>query len=113
MYTYKAKIVNVVDGDTMDAIVDLGFYMTFKIRLRVMNLDTPETFKPKSESEALHGSAASRRAKELLMNQDVIIKTNKDMSVYGRYSAIITMPDGRDFAEVMVKEGFQKKEKYE
>ena len=112
MYTYKAKISNVVDGDTMDAIFDLGFYMTFKIRLRVMNLDTPETFKPRSESEALHGSAASGRAKELLLNKDVVVKTNKDMSVYGRYSAIITMPDGRDFAEVMVKEGFQKKDKY-
>jgi len=112
MYTYKAKIVKVVDGDTMDAIIDLGFNMTFKIRLRVMNLDTPETFKPTSEDEKIAGSAATGRAKELLMDKDVVVKTNKDASVYNRYSAIITMPDGRSFAEVMVQEGFQKKDKY-
>ena len=112
MYTYKAKVVKVIDGDTMDVVVDLGFNMTFKIRLRVMNIDTPEVFKPTSQAEAQHGSAASGRAKELLMDKDIVIQTYKDASVYNRYSAKITMSDNRDFAEVMVKEGFQKKDKY-
>jgi len=113
VYTYKAKVIKIVDGDTMDVVTDLGFNMTMKIRLRVMNIDTPEVFKPESEAEALHGAEASRRAKELLLDKEVTIQTFKDASAYNRYSAKVTLSDGRDFCEIMLKEGYQKKEKYE
>lgn len=113
MYNYTAKIVKVVDGDTMDALVDLGFNMTMRIRLRVMELDTPELFRPKSEAEALHAAEARDRAIQLLNEKSVIINTFKDPSAYNRYSAKITMSDGRDFAQVMLQEGFQKKDNYE
>jgi micrococcal nuclease len=113
VYTYKAKVIKIVDGDTMDVAVDLGFNMTMRIRIRVMGIDTPEVFKPESESEAIHGAEASRRAKELLLDKDITIQTFKDASAYNRYSAKITLPDGKDFCEIMLKEGFQKNEKYE
>jgi micrococcal nuclease len=112
MYTYNAKIVKVIDGDTMDALVDLGFNMTIRIRLRAMNIDTPEIFKPNSEGEALHAVAAKNRAIELLNDKNVVIVTYKDPSAYNRYSSKITMPDGRDFSQVMIQEGFQKKNEY-
>tara|TARA_Y100000401_G_C8304107_1_gene215900 strand:+ start:720 stop:1019 length:300 start_codon:yes stop_codon:yes gene_type:complete len=42
MYNYKAKLVRCVDGDTADLEVDLGFYMTAKIRCRLEGVNTPE-----------------------------------------------------------------------
>jgi len=46
MYNYKAKLVRCVDGDTADLEVDLGFYMTAKIRCRLEGVNTPERGKP-------------------------------------------------------------------
>lgn len=42
MYEYKAKVDRVVDGDTVDFIVDLGFNVNIKIRTRLVGVDTPE-----------------------------------------------------------------------
>ena len=42
-YTYKAKIERVVDGDTVDALVDLGFDTWKKVRIRMMGLNAPES----------------------------------------------------------------------
>ena len=42
MYEYKAKVDRVVDGDTVDFIVDLGFNVNIKIRTRLIGVDTPE-----------------------------------------------------------------------
>ena len=42
MYTYKAIITNVVDGDTYDVDIDLGFHIHIHERIRVLDLDTPE-----------------------------------------------------------------------
>ena len=42
MHTYRAKIVKIVDGDTVDFDVDLGFRISTKIRTRLLDIDTPE-----------------------------------------------------------------------
>ena len=42
MYTYRAKKIRCVDGDTVDFEVDLGFHMYAKIRTRLIDVDTPE-----------------------------------------------------------------------
>ena len=42
MYNYKAKVVKVVDGDTVDLLIDLGFNISTKIRGRLADVDTPE-----------------------------------------------------------------------
>ena len=41
MYTYEAKLDRVVDGDTIDLFVDLGFHISHKIRVRLARVDTP------------------------------------------------------------------------
>ena len=43
MYTYEAKVVRVVDGDTIDALIDLGFNVHKKIRIRMVGINTPES----------------------------------------------------------------------
>ena len=43
MYTYKAKLIRIVDGDTIDAEIDLGFDTIVRKRIRLFGIDTPET----------------------------------------------------------------------
>ena len=43
MYEYKAKLIRVVDGDTIDAEIDLGFKIFIKERIRFAGIDTPES----------------------------------------------------------------------
>lgn len=50
MYTYEAEILRVVDGDTLDLRVDLGFEVCIKVRVRLACVDTPETFGVKKMS---------------------------------------------------------------
>ena len=107
-YVRKAYISRVIDGDTVVAQVDLGFNMKYGIKIRVSNLDTPETFRPRCDEEREHGRQATLRAKTLLLGEDVHISSEKDPGLYGRYTASIELQDGRDYAETMKSEGFEK-----
>jgi len=51
MYEYQAKVVEVVDGDTQDVVVDLGFHIQRRIRLRLAGVDTHETYGVERDSE--------------------------------------------------------------
>jgi len=111
-YKFKGKVVRVVDGDTVDAILDVGFNIWVKQRLRIDSFDAPESWRPKNEAEKTHGEAAKARAKELLEGKEMIFTTSKAVGIYGRYGASITLPNGKKFSEVMINEGFSKKETY-
>ena len=111
-YKYKGRIIRVVDADTMDVYLDMGFNMFTNQRLRIDDFDAPETWRPRNEAEKEHGTAATTRAKELLEGQELIFITSKAVGIYGRFGASITLPDGRNFGEVMINEGFEKKEDY-
>lgn len=56
MYVYRCKILRVVDGDTIDVEIDLGFSVKVKERVRLANIDTPEMFGPNATPE---GKAAT------------------------------------------------------
>jgi len=43
VYEYKIKVLRVIDGDTVDVLVDIGFSVHKKIRIRMMGIDTPES----------------------------------------------------------------------
>jgi len=90
-YVYKAKIINVVDGDTVDAIIDLGFGVSFNTRLRLAGIDTMETNDKDAAKKAL-GLKAKERVKELLTNKDVTLQSFKE-DKYGRYLAEIYVND--------------------
>ena len=65
MYKYNAEIVRVVDGDTVDAMVDLGFKIFKKIRIRLYGINTPET-RTRDLEEKKRGLAAKDRLIEIL-----------------------------------------------
>ena len=112
MYEYKAKIIRVVDADTVQAEVDLGFRLTATFRFRIMDYDAPETWRPRNELEQEHGAKATNRAIELLLNKTITLLTKKDPGVYGRWAAKIILDDGSDFATTMISEGFEKNASY-
>ena len=62
MYTYRAKLNRCVDGDTADLEIDLGFYLTAKVRCRLIGVDTPERGKPdyKKATAMLHNLIVSQ-----------------------------------------------------
>ena len=112
LYQYKGKILNVVDADTVDASVDMGFGISMNQRFRINDYDAPETWRPRNEAENIHGKAATQRAIELLVGKDILIKSTKVAGIYGRFGATIWLEDGRNYAEVMINEGFTKKKNY-
>jgi len=66
MYEYRTNLIKVVDGDTVDVDIDLGFGIWLRNeRVRIMGIDTPES-RTRDKVEKLFGKAASRRLKELL-----------------------------------------------
>tara|TARA_Y100000389_G_scaffold82011_1_gene78602 strand:- start:6423 stop:6887 length:465 start_codon:yes stop_codon:yes gene_type:complete len=81
MYEYKCKILRVVDGDTVDIDIDLGFGIwVHKERVRMMGIDTPES-RTKDLTEKQFGLASKARLKELLPIGSIqILKTEIDKS---------------------------------
>lgn len=110
MYEYKCKVNRVVDGDTVDIDIDLGFGVWLKDeRVRIMGIDTPES-RTRDKTEKVFGLAAKARLKELLGKQ-AILKTQvgkggEDMKgKFGRILGDFIAPDGRLVTEIMIEEG--------
>lgn len=104
MYEYKAEITNVVDGDTVDAKIYLGFYITADIRLRVARINTPELNR---RAERVDGLAAKDWliAELAKVDNKVTIATNKT-GKYGRWIAeIYTRDKVTNFNDALVKSG--------
>lgn len=86
-YVYLARITRVIDGDTVDATVDLGFDISFNIRLRLNGIDTME-IRDRDPEKRAQGLVAKQRMIELVEGQEVIIESHKT-DKYGRYLADI------------------------
>ena len=84
MYEYAVKeLVKVVDGDTVDVVIDLGFNLSKKERVRLAGIDTPES-RTRDAEEKVFGLEAKAYLKTRLENcEKLIVKTEKD-GKYGR-----------------------------
>lgn len=85
-YIYKAKCLNVVDGDTIDCVIDLGFKMTTTQRVRLINIDAPEEGSPGYD-------AATEYLVKQLLSQHIYVQTSKDDD-FGRYLAKVFIYSG-------------------
>jgi len=112
-YKYNGKVTRVVDADTVDAELDLGFGITMNQRFRIDGFDAPETWRPRNEAEKKHGVEATARAIQLLAMESLVFITTKTIGIYGRYGAQIILKNGKDYANTMIQEGFSKKESYD
>lgn len=110
MYEYKAKVLKVVDGDTVDVDIDLGFGVVLaNERVRIMGIDTPES-RTSNKLEKVFGLASKARLKELL-GKTAILKTQinkngEDMKgKFGRILGDFVSKDGRMVTDILVEEG--------
>lgn len=96
MWRYRARVIDVVDGDTLDALVDVGFHITRQVRLRLKGVDTAEIYGVEHTSEEYqHGRAQMQFVSEWLTEAElggttwpVIVRTEKT-GKYGRYIATV------------------------
>tara|TARA_R100000742_G_C4271924_1_gene90980 strand:+ start:339 stop:677 length:339 start_codon:yes stop_codon:yes gene_type:complete len=75
VWEYSAEILRVVDGDTVDVRVDLGFKVHFNVRVRLYGLNAPESRTRDLEEKKL-GLAAKERLDQLLENKDIVLKSH-------------------------------------
>ena len=83
MYTYKIKLDRVIDGDTIDAYIDLGFDISVKKRIRFMGINTPES-RTRDLEEKARGLAAKDRLKQLLEGANEIQLKSHGVGKFGR-----------------------------
>tara|TARA_R100000988_G_C3967684_1_gene149742 strand:+ start:82 stop:450 length:369 start_codon:yes stop_codon:yes gene_type:complete len=112
MYTYKIKLDRVIDGDTIDAFIDLGFDIHVKKRIRFMGINTPES-RTRDLEEKAKGLAAKDRVKQLLEGTNTIQLKSHGVGKYGRVlgELHIDVVDGKEkmtlesVNELLIKEG--------
>lgn len=109
-FTYQADVIKVIDGDTIEVNLDLGFNIRFRTTLRLAEFDAPETFRPKTPEEKERGLACKKELERLLpVGSTVTIRTVKDKKEkYGRYLAHVVTGSGIDVASHLVVLGFSK-----
>ena len=112
MYEYKSKILRVVDGDTVDVDIDLGFGVWLhKERVRIMGIDTPES-RTRDKVEKKFGLASKARLKELMPIGSIqVLKTQIDKSgedKKGKFGRILGdfMIDTKLVTDIMISEGY-------
>ena len=112
MYEYRCKVIKVIDGDTVDVDIDLGFDIMLRDeRVRIMGIDTPES-RTRDKVEKKFGLASKARLKELIGGKSVpILKTQinkkgEDMrGKFGRILGDFVTEDGRMVTDILVEEG--------
>ena len=118
MYEYKCNVTRIVDGDTIDVYINVGFYTMMRKRLRFLELDTEELRDSDSRRREL-AKEAKARVEELLMNAEKIyVQTKMDATgKYGRLLAYVWYmnDDGVpiNLNQQMMDEGYQKAPKIE
>lgn len=110
MNEYDVTIVKIVDGDTVDVDIDLGFGITLRDeRVRIMGIDTPES-RTSDKVEKVFGLASKKRLTELLNDNPVLItfddKKGEDMKgKFGRVLGDFKTADGRRVTDILIEEG--------
>ena len=103
MYEYQAVVDYVVDGDTFDAAIDLGFKIWTHKRIRMLGIDAPE-----SRTTDLAEKELGLRTKQWLTDridkETVILKTETNADGFGRALATV-WHDGENLCEIMIEQG--------
>jgi micrococcal nuclease len=106
MYEYNCKIVRVVDGDTIDVDIDLGFnHWIHDERIRLFGVDCPEC-RSRDPEEKAAGLAAKDYVKGLLHDGGTYTLTTKEKGKFGRYLGVIQLTDKTSVNGALVKEKF-------
>jgi micrococcal nuclease len=110
MYEYYVrKVENVVDGDTIDVLIDLGFDILFQSRVRLAGIDTPES-RTSDKAEKVLGLESKEYLKKHLKDaKSVVIKTEKmdSSEKYGRILGwVYVNGDTESINDKMINDGY-------
>ena len=98
----EAQVVRVVDGDTVEVLLD-----NKKEKVRVIGINTPEVVDPRKSVECF-GKEASNMAKEILSNQNVVLESDSSQQNVDKYGSLLryVFVNGVDFGKQMIAEGY-------
>lgn len=108
-YIYKVKgIKKIVDGDTVDLIVDIGYHIFVVNRYRVDGYDTPEHWRPVTEAERVAAIKCTEYISKLLNdNLDILWIESLGLEKWGRWRGRIFIEETKDnfinVADLMIK----------
>ena len=103
MYEYRCTLDRIIDGDTVDVIIDLGFDIHFKSRIRLFGIDAPEV-RTRDDVQKMKGLAAKNPLKELLPNEFIVQSKLDKRGKYGRVLGVLMVGD-TNINELLVEEG--------
>ena len=110
MYEYYVrKVENIVDGDTIDVLIDLGFDILFQSRVRLAGIDTPESRTKDLKEKALGIESKEYLKKALKDAKSVVIKTEKmdSSEKYGRILGWVYINgDTVSLNDMMINDGY-------
>ncbi len=92
---YQGLVTRVIDGDTFEVLIELGFGVTQKFKVRLDGIDTPETSTTK-------GKMAKEFVRDLIENKYVVLK-DEGSEKYGRARASIELPNGTDLTRYLIE----------
>jgi len=103
VYEYKCEVTRVVDGDTIDCILDLGFSILHKCRVRLYGIDTPES-RTRDLDEKARGKLASKFLEDSIKNGTEIILRSELKDSKGKYGRVLgsIVVDDLDINQAMV-----------
>jgi len=103
VYEYNCKVKRVVDGDTVDVIIDLGFDIAYASRVRLYGIDTPES-RTRDKDEKARGLISKDFLKSWLDKGSVVIRTRKDKK--GKFGRILgeMIVEDTNINELMIEE---------
>ena len=104
MYEYSCTVERVVDGDTIDVVLDLGFDIMYKSRVRLYGIDTPES-RTRNLDEKARGKMASAFLKEAVEEGKQIVIQTKVKDSRGKYGRVLgdIVVDGKNINQLMVQ----------
>lgn len=109
MYNYKATCTRVIDGDTIEIIIDLGFNVMIKETVRLKGVDTPES-RTSNHLEKQAGLKVKQFLIDLIENKTIYITTEKSNEKYGRYLADIylNLDDTKSVNDLLIEKYYAK-----
>ena len=109
MYEYKAVVVKVIDGDTVDVDIDLGFNVWLKKqRIRLYGIDTPES-RTRDKVEKMFGNLAKAKVLDFCpIGSNIVLQTKTDGSrgKYGRILGELVTLDGTNVNTFLVENNY-------
>jgi micrococcal nuclease len=107
MYEYSCKVKKVVDGDTIDVVLDLGFDILHKSRVRLYGIDTPES-RTRNLDEKARGKMAGAFLKDAIEKGEKVVIQTKLKDSRGKFGRVLgdVIVDGVNINKALVENNY-------